>query len=258
MVESIPSGERRSYRWVAQEAGRMRAYRAVGQILKKNPYPLIIPCHRIVKSDSSVGGYIWGEMMKKELLHLESKPISNLQKRISLPLSKKEILKLKAGDEVLLKGVLYTARDIAHKRMIATIKKGGKLPIPLKNQTVYYCGPTPAGRGRIIGSCGPTTSSRMDEFTPALLKKGLKGMIGKGKRSKEVKEAIRRYQAVYFLAFGGIGALLSRYVKKGEIIAYKDLGPEAIYRLEVEDFPVIVGIDITGRSVYDEKGPESL
>ena len=250
VVESIPSGERRSYRWVAKEAGRVKAYRAVGQILKRNPYPLTIPCHRVVKSDHSLGGYLWGKTMKKKLLQLEASQ-TNLPKRLLLPLDKKEIADLKAGDEVLLNGILYTARDAAHKRMIAAIKKGEKLPLSLKNQVIYYCGPTPARRGKIIGSCGPTTSSRMDEFTPALLKRGISGMIGKGGRSEKVRLAIKKSQAIYFLAIGGIGALLSRCIRKAEVIAYNDLGPEAIYRLEIEDFPVIVGIDTRGRSVYD-------
>lgn len=248
-VEKIPCGAKASYRWVAYKVGKSKAYRAVGQILKRNPYPLIVPCHRVVKSDHSLGGYVWGERMKKQLLDLEAEQMSNLVKKISLPLDKAEIASLKAGDEVLLSGILYTARDAAHKRMIAAIKGRKKLPFALKNELIYYCGPTPAQRGRPIGSCGPTTSSRMDEFTPALLRKGLKGMIGKGKRSNQVKQAIKKHQAVYFLAIGGIGALLSRCVKKAEVIAYKDLGPEAIHKLEVKDFPVIVGIDTKGRSI---------
>ena len=250
VVENIPAGERRSYQWVAKEAGRVKAYRAVGQILKRNPYPLTTPCHRVVKSDHSLGDYLWGKTMKKRLLQLEASQ-TNLPKRLLLPLDKKEIADLKAGDEVLLSGILYTARDAAHKRMITTIRKGEKLPLSLKNQVIYYCGPTPPVGGKIIGSCGPTTSSRMDEFTPALLKKGLKGMVGKGGRSEEVRRAIKKYQAIYFLAIGGIGALLSRCIRKAEVTAYNDLGPEAIYRLEIEDFPAIVGIDTKGRSVYD-------
>ncbi len=229
----------------------MKAYRAVGQILKRNPYLLTVPCHRVVKSDYSLGGYAWGETMKKELLKLESSQISSLQRRILLPLKKEEIADLRAGDEVLLNGVLYTGRDATHKRIVAAIKKGKTPPIPLKNQTIYYCGPTPAKKGGVIGSCGPTTSSRMDQFTPALLKKGLRGMIGKGRRSEEVRRAIKKHKAIYFVAIGGIGALLSRCVKEKAILAYKDLGPEAIYRLEVKDCPVIVGIDVTGRSIYD-------
>ncbi len=252
VVENIPCGKRRSYRWVAGKAGRPKAYRGVGQILKRNPHPLAVPCHRVVKSDHSLGGYVWGERMKKKLLELETKKMSNLQKRISLPLDKEKIAGLKAGDEVFLSGILYTARDVAHKRMAAAIKKGERLSFPLENQLIYYCGPTPARRGKVIGSSGPTTSSRMDEFTLPLLKKGLKGMIGKGGRSEKVRQAIKKYQAIYFLAIGGTGALLSRCVKKAELFSYGDLGPEAIYRLEVKDFPVIVGIDARGRNVYDQ------
>ena len=172
-------------------------------------------------------------------------------KRINTPLTKSEIERLKVGEEILLSGIIYTARDQAHKRLVEAINKNKKTPIDLKDQIIYYCGPTPAPRGKIIGSCGPTTSSRMDEFTPALLKKGVLAMIGKGKRSKQVVQAIKKYKAVYFLTYAGCGALLSKYVKKNESAAYKDLGPEAIYKLEVEDFPVIVGIDTRGRSIYD-------
>jgi len=158
---------------------------------------------------------------------------------------------LKAGDRVFLNGIIYTARDQAHKRLVELIKKGKRLPFDLKGAVIYYCGPTKTPKGKIIGSCGPTTSSRMDEFTPLLLKRGLKGMIGKGKRSKEVIAAIKKYKAVYFLTYAGCGALLSKYVKKVVPIAYKDLGPEAILKLEVKDFPLIVGIDFQGRSIYD-------
>ena len=153
----------------------------------------------------------------------------------------------------MLSGVIYTARDQAHKRFVETIKQGKKLPITLKGQIIYYCGPTKTPKGKIIGSCGPTTASRMDEFTPALLKAGLKGMIGKGSRSKEVIAAIKKYKAVYFLTYAGCGALLSKYIKSAKAMVYKDLGPEAIYRLEIRDFPVIVGIDSKGRSIYDKK-----
>jgi fumarate hydratase subunit beta len=170
--------------------------------------------------------------------------------RSQLPLSSSNISALKAGDMVLLSGVVYTARDAAHKRLAELIRKGKKLPIPVRGQALYYTGPTPAPKGRAIGSCGPTTSSRMDEFTPILLKAGLKAMIGKGNRSAEVAKAIRKYKAVYFLALAGCGALLSRYVKKAEVIAYKDLGTEAIRRLEIRDFPVIVGVDSKGTNIF--------
>ena len=160
---------------------------------------------------------------------------------------------LKVGEKINFSGILYTARDQAHKRLAEAIKKNKKLPIDLRGQIIYYCGPTKTPQGKIIGSCGPTTSSRMDEFTPILLKAGLKGMIGKGSRSKEVIAAIKKYKGVYFLTYAGCGALLSRYVKKARPVAYKDLGPEAIYRLEVQDFPLIVGIDSQGRSIYAKK-----
>lgn len=172
-------------------------------------------------------------------------------KRIKTPLSEEEMNKLKAGEWVLLSGIVYTARDQAHKRLAEAMGKRQKLPIDLKGQIIYYCGPTKTPKGRVIGSCGPTTSSRMDAFTPRLLKAGLKGMIGKGSRSKEVIAAIRKYRAVYFLTYAGCGALLSKYVKCAKPVAYRDLGPEAIYKLEVEDFPLIVGIDAEGNSVYD-------
>ncbi len=163
-----------------------------------------------------------------------------------------EINKLKTGDKVLLTGTIYTARDQAHKRLAETIRQGQKLPVALKGQIIYYCGPTRTPKGKIIGSCGPTTSSRMDEFTPLLLKAGLSAMIGKGVRSQEVISAIKKYKAVYFLTYAGCGALLSKYVKSSKVIAYKDLGPEAIYKLEVKDFPLIVGIDSRGNSIYEE------
>ena len=157
---------------------------------------------------------------------------------------------LKAGEKFIFTGILYTARDQAHKRLTEAISKGRKLPIDLKGQIIYYCGPTKTPRGKTIGSCGPTTSSRMDEFTPTLLKAGLKGIIGKGNRSKEVIAAIKKYKAVYFLTYAGCGALLSKYIKKVTPIAYKDLGPEKILKLEVKDFPLIVAIDTKGNNIY--------
>jgi fumarate hydratase subunit beta len=171
-------------------------------------------------------------------------------KKINTPLVRKEIERLKVGEEVLLNGIINTARDQAHKRLIEAINKKKKTSIDLRGQIIYYCGPTPAPRGKIIGSSGPTTSARMDEFTPRLLKKGVLVMIGKGRRSRQVIQAIKRYKAIYFLTYAGCGALLSKYVKKNDPVAYKDLGPEAIYKLEVRDFPVIVGIDTKGRSIY--------
>lgn len=171
-------------------------------------------------------------------------------KKIKTPLDEKQIAGLKAGDQVKLSGIIYTARDQAHKRLVDALELGLKLPLELKGAIIYYCGPTATPKGKIIGSCGPTTSSRMDEFTPLLLSNGLKGMIGKGRRSGEVKAAIKKHKAVYFLTYAGCAALLSQYVKKAGSFAYPELGPEAIYKLEVEDFPLIVGVDSQGGSIY--------
>jgi len=173
--------------------------------------------------------------------------------KIVTPLTGQVIRRLKVGDEVLLSGHIYTARDEAHKKIFLLIFNKKKLPFDLKNQVIYYCGPTGSPRGKIIGSCGPTTSSRMDYFTPALLEKGLRGMIGKGVRSEKVVKAIKRFQAVYFIAPSGCGAYLAQRIKKVDIIAFADLGPEAIRKLEVEDFPLIVAIDSRGRSLYGKK-----
>ncbi|MDD5108156.1 MAG: FumA C-terminus/TtdB family hydratase beta subunit [Candidatus Omnitrophica bacterium] len=158
---------------------------------------------------------------------------------------------LKAGQQIYFNGTIYTARDQAHKRMFEAIKKGKRLPFELKGAIIYYCGPTQAPKGKIIGSCGPTTSSRMDEFTPLLLTKGLSATIGKGSRSREVRDAIKKHRGVYFVTYAGCGALLSKYVKKAKTIAYRDLGPEAILKLEVKDFPLIVAIDANGGDIYD-------
>lgn len=174
-----------------------------------------------------------------------------MEKYISVPLKKEEIQELKAGDYVYLTGVLYTARDAAHKRMQEALDSGEKLPISMEDNVIYYMGPSPAREGRVIGSAGPTTSSRMDKYAPQLLDLGLKGMIGKGKRSKEVQEAIVRNEAVYFAAVGGAGALLSKAIKSSEVIAYDDLGTEAIRKLEIENFPVIVVIDKDGNNLYE-------
>ncbi|MBQ8262726.1 MAG: Fe-S-containing hydro-lyase [Lachnospiraceae bacterium] len=174
-----------------------------------------------------------------------------MEKNISLPLKEEDIENLKAGDYVYLSGVMYTARDAAHKRMEETIKKGEPLPFPIEGSTLYYMGPSPAREGRVIGSAGPTTSSRMDKYTPGLLDMGMKGMIGKGKRSAAVSEALVRNHAVYFAAVGGAGALLSKAIKTSEVIAYDDLGTEAIRRMEVENFPVIVVIDKNGNNLYE-------
>jgi fumarate hydratase subunit beta len=171
-------------------------------------------------------------------------------KKIYLPLTKEIVADLKTGEEACLSGVIYTARDQAHKRLVEAIKKHKRLPLDLRNQVIYYCGPTATPKGKIIGSCGPTTANRMDRFTPDLLKAGIKGMIGKGRRSDKVVAAIKKYKAIYFLAPAGLGALLSTKVKSKELIAYPELGPEAIYKLRVKDFPVIVGIDSRGRNIY--------
>ncbi|MDD5692724.1 MAG: FumA C-terminus/TtdB family hydratase beta subunit [Candidatus Omnitrophica bacterium] len=171
-------------------------------------------------------------------------------KKINTPLDLNKIKSLKAGEELLLSGVIYTARDQAHKRLAEAIKKGARLPIELKDAVIYYCGPTQRPKGKVLGSCGPTTSSRMDAFTPLLLAKGLRAMIGKGKRGQEVKSAIRKYKGVYFVTYAGCGALLAGCVKKAKTIAYGDLGPEAILKLEVKDFPLIVAVDSTGGSIY--------
>jgi fumarate hydratase subunit beta len=170
--------------------------------------------------------------------------------KINYPLTEKQIKSLKSGDEVWLSGAIYTARDQAHKRLCQLIKKSQKLPLDLRNAAVYYCGPTKTPKGRPIGSCGPTTSSRMDKFTPLLLKSGLRVMIGKGARSKEVVQAIKKYKGVYFITLAGCGALLAGKVRKAKPLAFKDLGPEAIYRLEVKDFPLIVAVDSRGNSIY--------
>ena len=159
---------------------------------------------------------------------------------------------LKAGQQLLFSGTIYTARDQAHKRLVEAIAQGKKTPIDLKGAIIYYCGPTQTPQGRVIGACGPTTSARMDEFTPRLLKQGLRGMIGKGNRSPEVKEAIRKYKGTYFVTYAGCGALLSKYVKSVKKVAYGDLGPEAILKLEVKDFPLIVAIDAYGGCIYGE------
>jgi len=174
-----------------------------------------------------------------------------MDRHITVPINKEEIALLKAGDYVYITGIIYTARDAAHKRMYETLRKGETLPIEMKDNIIYYMGPSPARTGRAIGSAGPTTSSRMDKYAPELLDMGLAGMIGKGKRSKEVMDAIERNGAVYFAAVGGAGALLSRSIVSSEVIAYDDLGTEAIRKLEVKDFPVIVVGDAEGNNLYE-------
>ncbi|MGK7376705.1 Fe-S-containing hydro-lyase [Planococcus sp. 1R117A] len=175
-----------------------------------------------------------------------------MQKKITLPLTDADIDSLKAGDRVLLSGTVFTARDAAHKRMIEQEKEGIPFPIDVEGQVIYYTGPTPAKPGEVIGSAGPTTSGRMDLYTPRLLEKGLKGMIGKGYRNEEVKAAIKQHRAVYFGAVGGAAALIARSIKSVEVIAYEDLGTEAIRKLTIENFPVFVVNDAHGGDIYQE------
>lgn len=170
---------------------------------------------------------------------------------INAPLSKEDVAKMKVGDYVYITGTIYTARDAAHKRMYEALQNDQPLPIEMEGNVIYYMGPSPAREGRPIGSAGPTTASRMDKYAPSLLDLGLRGMIGKGKRTEAVKDAIVKNGAVYFAAVGGAGALLSKSILKSEVIAYDDLGTEAIRRLEVKDFPVIVVIDKDGNDLYE-------
>ena len=172
-------------------------------------------------------------------------------KKLTLPLTSKEVKELHAGDSVLLSGVILTARDCAHKRIKEIMEKGEKLPFEIEGAYIYYAGPCPAKPGMASGSCGPTTSARMDSFAPALLDAGLGGMIGKGEMSKEVREAVVRNCKVYFAAIGGAGALYAEAIKKSECIAFPDLLSEAVYRLEVENFPAVVAFDCYGQSIYD-------
>jgi len=169
---------------------------------------------------------------------------------MDLPLSEEKVRSLKAGDRVLLSGVLYTGRDDAHMHLVEMIKKGEPLPIELRDQCIYYVGPCPAKPGHAIGSAGPTTSGRMDAMAPLLIQHGLRGMIGKGLRSAEVVESMKRHGAVYFAAIGGAGALLAKSIVAAEIVAFPELGPEAIYKLQVENFPVTVVIDCQGNDLY--------
>ena len=181
-----------------------------------------------------------------------------MEKHITAPMTKETAITLTAGDYVYITGTIYTARDAAHKRMYEMLQEGKELPIDIKNNIIYYLGPTPAREGQVIGSAGPTTSSRMDKYAPTLLEMGQTGMIGKGKRSQEVIESIIKNQAVYFAAVGGAGALLSKCIKKSEVVAYEDLGTEAIRILEVENLPVIVVIDAKGQNLYETAIEEYL
>ena len=175
-----------------------------------------------------------------------------MAKKVVRPLTDESVKDIKAGDEVLLTGVIYVARDAAHRRMIEALDQGRPLPFDIKGQTVYFMGPTPARPGQPIGSAGPTTSGRMDSYSPRLIAEGLKGMIGTGMRSEAVKDAMKQYKAVYFGAIGGAGALAARSIKKSEVVAYEELGAEAVRCLEVEDFPVTVVNDIYGGDLYQE------
>lgn len=175
--------------------------------------------------------------------------MKTIMKRLRTPLTRDKLSCLKAGEQVLLSGTVYTARDQAHKLMAEVLAKGGKPPVELSSSVIYYCGPARAPKGRVIGSCGPTTSSRMDAFAPLLLKAGVSAMIGKGGRSREVLRAVKDSGAVYFITYAGCGALLAKTVRKAKVAAYPHLGPEAVYRLEVEDFPLITAIDASGKKI---------
>lgn len=175
-----------------------------------------------------------------------------MEKIITTPLTAEKTKDLRVGDNVLISGVIYTGRDAAHKRLVELVQEGKELPVELKDQIIYYVGPAPAKPGQAIGSAGPTTSYRMDAYAPTLLDLGLKGMIGKGKRSPEVVESMIKNQAVYFGAIGGAGALLSKCIKKAEVVCYEDLGAEAVRRLEVENLPVVVVVDSQGNNLYEQ------
>ncbi|MHC4068687.1 MAG: Fe-S-containing hydro-lyase [Planctomycetota bacterium] len=174
-------------------------------------------------------------------------------RKLTTPLSEKDVRSLQAGNEVTINGVIYTARDMAHKRICAAIEAGEEMPFEFEGVVVYFMGPTPARPGQVIGAAGPTTSSRMDAFSPKLIAKGMKGMIGKGYRGEEVRMALKEHGAVHFSTIGGAGALLSKYIVSAEVIAYEDLGTEAIRRLEVVDFPAIVAYDSHGNTVFKER-----
>lgn len=172
--------------------------------------------------------------------------------QITTPLTDEAVRALKVGDQVVLSGVIYGARDAAHKRMVATLEAGGELPIPLEGQVIYYVGPAPARPGEVVGSAGPTTSSRMDSYTPTLLARGLKGIIGKGSRNEAVRESLKRHNVVYLVAVGGAAALIAACIKQVELIAYEDLGTEAIHRMIVEAFPLVVANDAHGNDLYEQ------
>ncbi|MDD5899472.1 MAG: Fe-S-containing hydro-lyase [Lachnospiraceae bacterium] len=188
---------------------------------------------------------------KEKIIYNIRKGNNMTEKKIQTPLTKEMAKTLHAGDYVYLTGTIYSARDAAHKRLTESLMRGEELPLPLENEIIYYLGPTPARPGQVIGSAGPTTASRMDKYAPSLLDLGQTGMIGKGRRSEAVIASMKKNSAVYFAAVGGAGALLSKCIKAAKVIAYEDLGAEAIYKLEVEDFPVIVVIDCEGNNLYE-------
>lgn len=192
--------------------------------------------------------------MPRAMLKLSYREVLEMENtiKIATPLTEDKARKLKAGDFVLITGTIYTSRDAAHKRMVEALAAGEKLPVDFKDQIIYYVGPTPAKPGQAIGSAGPTTSSRMDAYAPRMLEEGLRGMIGKGYRSPAVVDAMKKHGAVYFAATGGAAALIAKTIKKYEVLAYEDLGPEALARLTVEDFPAIVVIDSEGRNFYEQ------
>ena len=175
-----------------------------------------------------------------------------MAKKIALPLTDQTLQDLKAGDDVLLTGIMYVGRDSAHKRIVEALDQGKPLPFDIRGQTIYYMGPSPAKPGHVIGSAGPTTSGRMDSYSPRLMAEGLRGMVGKGMRSAAVKDAIKKHKAVYFAAIGGAGALISKAIKKSQVIAYEELGAEALLRIEVADFPAIVVNDVHGGDLYED------
>ena len=179
-------------------------------------------------------------------------------KKLQAPLSNEELAGLNIGDEVLIQGIVYAARDAAHKKMIEALQRDEELPFPISGQIIYYVGPCPAPPGRVIGAAGPTTSGRMDSYTPALLEQGLKAMIGKGPRNEEVINAIQKHGAVYLAAIGGAGAYLAQRIESAEMLAYPELGPEAILKLNLIDFPCIVAIDSRGNNIYDRKNTKEI
>jgi fumarate hydratase subunit beta len=178
--------------------------------------------------------------------------VRTMAKKIALPLTDQTLQDLKAGDDVLLTGIMYVGRDSAHKRIVEALDQGKPLPFDIRGQTIYYMGPSPAKPGHVIGSAGPTTSGRMDSYSPRLMAEGLRGMVGKGMRSAAVKDAIKKHKAVYFAAIGGAGALISKAIKKSQVIAYEELGAEALLRIEVADFPAIVVNDVHGGDLYED------